>query len=335
MTDTLGRGWLTVISLPDQCHPPINELLALAQGVGFEELYVPKAKSARNAWEIATNLGQKGLKVPVLYGKRVEIVGQYGIEPMVRIEHKNISRKAPILRRSLQEVRYVPSSLNDNDDGVGKKKYLKVETVATLEFDCQTGLRKGYFSPAADSWVDFQIIQDLVDKLKLKQAALENSCTANDIRAGLRHFLLSCSRVTLVGGYATYYIPEQLGMYDRLMSMRNYVRGMAQLSPGQQPLAYVFAVSAADPQALHDVTQASCDDVATRLMALQRQAVALAKSADKDKEGARYEKQATRLLKELLEIKSLVGLLKTSLQDDLEILETLYQPCLDAVVSIQ
>ena len=159
MTDILGRGWLTVISLPDQCHPPINELLALAQGVGFEELYVPKAKSARNAWEIATNLGQKGLKVPVLYGKRVEIVGQYGIEPMVRIEHKNISRKAPILRRSLQEVRYVPSSLNDNDDGVGKKKYLKVETVATLEFDCQTGLRRAIFRPPPTPGLTFRLFR--------------------------------------------------------------------------------------------------------------------------------------------------------------------------------
>ena len=330
--DKLGHGWLSLVSIPDGCNPTIDELLQLAQQVGFAEKYIPKAKSARNAWEIATNLGKKGVKVPVLDAVRLQILGEYGIEPVVRIKHENISRKAPILRRSLQEVRYVPFSRDDN--GLGKEKYLQVENVATLEFDTKTHARQGYFSPAAHSWINFQVVQDLVDRLKAHQTELENNCSSNDIRAGIRDFLVDCHKISLIGGYATYYIPEQPLMYDQLIAMRNYVRGLALLTPGEKPLAYVFQVAADDPQAVKDVKQASCDEVAARLLALQREAVEFTKSYA-DKTGERRDKQAARLMSELFEIKSLINLLKESLQDDLGMLADLYAPCLNAVTGAQ
>jgi len=328
--DDFGSGYMVFLTIPEKVTPAIADLQALAARVGFPLKHVPKAKSPRHAWETVTNLGQKGVKVAVNEAKRSEVWFDYQVMPSARIKHEVVSARQPILRRSLQEVRYIPFA--QNDGGFGKEKYLGISKSAMLEFDCATNTQSYYFFSQDKSWVDKAELEYLIEEMYDKVRLLIGNCTADDIRLGVREFLEGCHRVAMTNGSA-YYIPEQSGMYDQLKAMRQYVRGLQTLCPTETPTAYVLRIGHQDSQALADIAEASVQDVQERLVALQRAAYELAKAEVKDNKS--YEKQATRLMSNLLEVKELVSLLKSSLREDLEVLDLLYLPAYHAVVNVQ
>jgi len=328
--DDFGCGYMVFLTIPEKVTPAIANLEALAARVGFPLSHVPKAKSPRNAWETVTNLGKKGVKVAVNEAKQSDVWFEYNVMPSARIKHEIVSARQPILRRSLQEVRYIPFA--QNDGGFGKEKYLGISKSAMLEFDCATNTQSYYFFDQSKSWVDRDELENLIQNLFAKVQNLIGNCTADDIRLGVREFLEGCHRVSLTNG-AAYYIPEQPCMYDQLKAMREYVRGLQTLVPTETPTAYVLRIGANDSQVQADIAEASVQDVQERLLALRRAANELAKAEVKDDKS--YEKQAARLMNDLLSVKELVSLLKSSLKEDLEVLDMLYQPAYNAVVNVQ
>jgi len=325
------RGFLVQMSIPDKVAPTLDQITDLAKNTGFPPEFLPKAKSKRNAFELSFNdvLGKKGMLVDVRMDVRKQKVDQYGVEPFARIKHEVSSAAAPILRRTLVEVHYVPFARADDGTGDSKAKYLDLCKVAAVEFDTNTNQRFVTYLAAPASWVDRQAVENVVYELKNYQDKITAACIASDIRAGLRDFLISRNRIQLVKS-ASYYIPEKDGVAQELSNMRDFVRGLGSFC-SENPVAYVFQIAPWDDQAIADIKQASINDLSERMFALKREIKGLKKPAD-DESKKKYDKQLHRLSKELFEVKEVMNTVKSSLNEDMSVLEMVYATCEAAII---
>ncbi len=336
--DKLNKGYLVQVSIPDSCTIDLPDLTQLAQNTGFPLDFLPRPKSARNAFEVAFNnvLGKKGMIVAPRLDVRKQKVAEFGVEPYARIKHEVSSGAAPILRRTLVEVQITPFASKDDGKDESKAKYLGVVKVAALEFDTETETRSAVYFGDPKSWLDKATIQNVVDQIKREQEKIQDACVASDIRTGVRDFLISKNRIQLVHGGASYYIPEKAGMEQELENMREYVRGLGMFCGKDKPVAFVFQVAPWDSQAIEDVKQASINDLSDRLLILKKEVRGMkppAPDADK-KEFKQYDKAKRRLLGQLLEVNQAIEAVKLSLADGLEVIDWVYDSCKLAITNL-
>lgn len=333
--DKLNKGYLVQVSIPDSCTIDLTDLTQLAQSTGFPPEFLPRPKSARNAFELAFNnvLGKKGMIVAPRLDVRKQQVAEFGVEPYARVKHEVSSAAAPVLRRTLVEVQITPFASKDDGKDETKRKYLNLVKVAALEFDTETETRSAVYFGDPKSWLDKATIQNVVDQIKREQEKIQDACVASDIRTGVRDFLISKNRIQLVHGGASYYIPDKAGMEQELSNMRDYVRGLGMFCGGEKPVAFVFQVAPWDDQAVADIKQASINDLSDRLLQLKKEVRGMklpAPDADK-KEIKQYDKAKSRLLGQLLEVNQAIEAVKLSLADSMDVISIVYDSCESAI----
>ena len=129
-------GYLALIRLP-KLSIPYSSIEQLALDARFDEHYTPQQSSKRHAWQKATNLGNKGLKVNPPQNKLNEVFAKYGVEPRVRLHTEIVDNSYPIERRHIVRTVTIPSS-----EEIGQDKrsladiQLSQKTVCIMSFDC-------------------------------------------------------------------------------------------------------------------------------------------------------------------------------------------------------
>lgn len=329
--DKIQRGYLVSFSVGDGIVGTYDNMVQLAATSKLPDIYLPKQRSARMAWEKATSLPRRGVNIAVSDKKISQIKKSHDVIPYVRIESKVISDKAPILRKSLLRLGIIPFADDDGGDNKKKEKCLAVDQVGMLEFVVSTSNASAFYYPDKGDWVDKDAIQKLVDQIKANQEALQNHIVGEDIRLKIRQFLADCNRVPLVKSYSGYYIPESEGVYERLLAMRAFIQGLEQFSD-ESPQAYVFKIYGEDDIAQSDLIKASVSELQSRLFALRDEVQEHVENPPLAKPNTAKIK---RFYQQMTEIKESAELLKKNLGNKMTVLDALFDSVAEAVIKAQ
>jgi ElaB/YqjD/DUF883 family membrane-anchored ribosome-binding protein len=220
-------GFITLWKLSDM-DIRYTDAQDLADKAGLNPAYTPKQPNKRNAWEKATNLGAKGLKVDPPQMKRDEVQRIYGVEPKVRLYTEVISASAPLLIRHIVRTVTIPH----DDPYLAKEqlaeRQLDSQTVCIMEYDCDTGTMKstGYTElNDKTGWVNGnlqQIVRDLMDDVVRKV----NYADGNEVAIGIRNCLLDMG-ATLMSAGGAYFVPYSAFNYDQLQGLKRYVESLS------------------------------------------------------------------------------------------------------------
>ena len=225
MTEIIG--YLALIRLP-KLAVPYADVTDVATNALFNNHYIPKQSSKRNAWQKATNLGGKGLKVKPPATKRLEIFNKYGVDPKVRLHTEVISDSYPVLTRHIVRTVSIPAvQVPGQDHRDLADKQLDQKTVCIMKYDCSTNamISTGVSELGDESgWVNGdlrQVIDDLHARVHLEVDCADN----HEIRAGIRNWLNDNSATLMTSGGA-YFIPKSDGVYEALKSMKMYAESL-------------------------------------------------------------------------------------------------------------
>jgi hypothetical protein len=321
MNDSIG--YLTWWTVPD-VSAPYGDLLDLAAQAGYPADCVPISPAPRNAWEKATNVGSRGLKVDAPADLVAQVRHDYNTEPVVRVLTRRVCNSAPVLKRHLVREAVIPLANRT-------KKQLSLDTVAVLEFDVSTNQAKTTLVPDSAGWINGSIRQIVAD-VDARMVHLLNHADGQDVREGVRKLLEQMHRVSLRGTGGVYFVPETVpGARDRLKALRRYVRAMDRWKTGVlTPNCQVVTLRGEDAFEIRaDIIASAIDEFKTRIDDLAEKVEPVLKGRARGRVAGQINRQA---METLLEIKAGVAAYRESLDDDLQALDDMMRMAQAAVL---
>lgn len=257
-------GYLTWFSVPN-IAAPYDELIELAEEVGFPTSYVPTPPLPRHAWEKATGTGGRGINVTPPDELVTEIEREYGVKPKVRLVTRVVKNTAPQLVRHL--VREAIISTADSP-----RRQLDLGTVAVLRFDTNNSESDLLVVPDPEGYVNGGV-RDVVQEMDERIQHLMTHAVNDEVRYGIRAALRDMHRTSMRSSGGVYFVPASVSdVMDRMRAMRDYIRGLERWREGDD-VPSCEVVTLLGSEAYNDirdaVTQSAVDEFAVRLEELR------------------------------------------------------------------